>query len=280
MTGSRFPRTRSRSTTRSSAFDSDQEEEAVAEYRDQYYWLRADVGAPDGLGGRVLASHTLIESSRTGTADLPGIASGALSDERDFTIDSLQADGWWRLGAHTVLQAGAEWKQQDGRYDYSDQVDFELLFLTPGASLEPSRSRSIHVRPSGHQAGAYVNWRIEPDAAVAADLGLRWDHETLAEQDSSQWSPRTVLMWRPTASTRLRLGWGRYYQAQGINELQVSDGETAVSARTTRDTPHRERRAGPVAVADIARGTLSQGLRAPVRAPRKPAEHACSCCRS
>ena len=41
------------------AFDSDLEEEAVAEYRDQYYWLRADLGAPDGLGGRVLASHTL-----------------------------------------------------------------------------------------------------------------------------------------------------------------------------------------------------------------------------
>ena len=55
------------------AFDSDQEEEAVAEYRDQYYWLRADLGAPDGLGGRVLASHTLIESERAGTADLPGI---------------------------------------------------------------------------------------------------------------------------------------------------------------------------------------------------------------
>ncbi len=36
------------------AFDSDQEEEAVAEYRDQYYWLRMDLGAPDGLGGRVL----------------------------------------------------------------------------------------------------------------------------------------------------------------------------------------------------------------------------------
>ena len=185
------------------AFDSDLEEEAIAEYRDQYYWLRADLGAPDGLGGRVLASHTLIESSRAGTADLPGISSGELSDERHFTIDTLQADGWWRLGAHTLLQAGAEWKSENGRYDYSDQAEFALLFLTPGASLEPSRGRAISLRPSGHQAGAYINWRFEPDAAFAADLGLRWDHETLAEQDSSQWSPRTVLMWRPTASTRL-----------------------------------------------------------------------------
>ena len=208
------------------AFDSDQEEEAVADYRDQYYWLRADLGAPDGLGGRVLLSNTVLESERSGTANLPGIASGELTDERSFTINTIQADGWWRLGAHTLLQAGAEWKQQSGHYEYSDQAEFDLLFLTPGASLEPTRSRSISLRPSGHQAGAYLNWRIEPAAAFAADLGLRWDRGTLAEKDSSQWSPRTVLMWRPTASTRLRLGWGRYYQAQGVNELQVPDGDT------------------------------------------------------
>lgn len=208
------------------AFDSDQEEGAIAEYRDQYYWVRMDLGAPDGLGGRVLGSHTLIDSERTGTAELPGVATGELTDSRKFTINTLQADGWWRLGAHSLLQAGAEWKQQSGRYDYTDVVDFDLLFLTPGASLEPSRTRSISLRPSGHQAGAYVNWRLEPNAAFAADLGLRWDRETLAPRDSSMWSPRTVLMWRPTESSRLRLGWGRYYQAQGISELQVPDGET------------------------------------------------------
>ncbi len=212
---------------RIAAFDSDHEEEAVADYRDQYFWLRMDLGAPDGLGGRVLASHTAIESERVGRAALPGIGSGELSDERSFLIDALQADGWWRLGAHTLLQAGAEWKHQSGLYNYSDDVDFELLFLTPGAIDEPTHGRSIRLRPSGDQGGAYVNWRIEPTASFAADLGVRWDRDTLAAQDSGQWSPRAVLMWKPTDDTRIRLGWGRYRQAQGINELQVPDGQTA-----------------------------------------------------
>jgi len=209
------------------AFDSDQEEEAVAEYRDQYYWLRLDLGSADGFGGRVLAAHTLLESERSGTADLPGVGSGTLADERHFTINTLQADGWRRLGARSLLQAGAEWREQRGRYDYTDQAEFELLFLTPGAPTEPERERAARLRPSGHHTAAYLNWRFEPWAAIATDLGIRWDRGTLAERKASQWSPRAVLMWQPREDTRFRLGWGRYFQEQAINELQVPDGDTA-----------------------------------------------------
>ena len=207
------------------ATDNDQEEEAVADYRDEYHWLRFDLGAADGLGGRVLAAYTRLESERSGTAGLPGVGNGALVDRRHFTIGSLQAEGWWRAGAHSLLQAGAEWRQQDGWYDYQDQADLSLLFLTPGAPTSATRTRAITVRPSGHQTGAYLNWRFEPSAAIASDLGVRWDSESLAPGDGSHWSPRAVLMWSPSERTRLRLGWGRYYQAQAINELQVPDGE-------------------------------------------------------
>ncbi len=208
------------------AFDSDQEEEAIAEYRDQYYWLRMDLGAPDGLGGRVLAAHTALEGERSGSAELPGVGSGTLLDDRHFAINSLQADGWWRIGASSLLQGGVEWREQEGRYDYVDEAEFELLFLTPGAATSPERVRELHLRPSGHQAAAYVNWRFEPSATIATDVGLRWDRDTLPERDSSQWSPRAVLMWQPREDTRVRLGWGRYYQAHAINELQVPDGES------------------------------------------------------
>jgi hypothetical protein len=210
------------------AFDTDQEEEAEAEYRDGYYWVRMDFGGPDEFGGRMIVARTELDSERTGSAALPGIATGSLDDERDIIINSIQADGWWRPGGSSVLQAGAEWRQMSGTYLYDEQVDFELLFLTPGAPTEESRSRSIEVRPSGHQAGAYLNWRFEPTNSLTTDLGLRWDRETLAD-DGSQWSPRAVLMWRPAEDTRLRLSWGRYFQAQGINELQVSDGEQLYS---------------------------------------------------
>ncbi len=206
------------------ATDTDQEETARAEYKDAYYWLRLDFGALDDFGGRMLVARTELGSERIGTTDLPGITAGSLSDERDFKINSIQADAWWRPGTRSVLQAGAEWRQLSGQYRYTDDAAFELLFLTPGAPTLATRASSALLRPSGHQAGAYVNWRFEPTNTLTTDLGLRWDRETLAAGDGSQISPRAVLMWRPRMDTRLRLSWGRYFQAQGINELRVSDG--------------------------------------------------------
>ena len=227
--GSRFPPTSSRSWTRSwppTPTRRNGPAPNTATTTTGCAWTSA---RPTDSAGACSVARTELGSDRSGSTDLPGIATGSLVDERDFIINSIQADGWWRPGARSVLQAGAEWRQMSGAYRYADDVDFALLFLTPGAPTTPSRSRSIRVRPSGHQAGAYVNWRFEPAATLTTDLGLRWDSESLAPQDGSHTSPRAVLMWRPRDDTRLRISWGRYFQAQGINELHVSDGEQSYS---------------------------------------------------
>ena len=72
--------------------DSDQEEEAEASYTDKYFWSQADIGDA-ASGGRMQIARTLIESHRSGTADLPGVTRGSLDDRRSFTIDSSQVDG-------------------------------------------------------------------------------------------------------------------------------------------------------------------------------------------
>jgi hypothetical protein len=216
-------------------FDSDQEEEASADYRDEYYWLRFDLGDPERAGGKLLAAHTRLTSERIGSADLPGVARGSLTDRRNFRIDSIQAEGWWPLAGGSRLQAGAEWRGLRGRYDYQDTAEFDLLFLIPGAPTEPTRERQLAVSPAGDQYGAYVNWRVAPIEAVTADLGLRWDKETLSGEDSSQFSPRLGLLWQLDQRTRLRASWGRFFQAQGVDELQVSDGESQFFAAQRAD---------------------------------------------
>jgi outer membrane receptor protein involved in Fe transport len=204
--------------------DSDQEEQARAEYRDEYYWLRLDYEASAALSGNLLIARSEFKSARRGSADQEGIASGALDDRREFTINSLQSEWAWRMAENVLLQLGGEWRGMEGAYDYSDQAEFDVLFLTPGASLEPSRTRQLSADPDGDQFGAYANLRLSSAWNLTVDMGVRWDKETLSEEKNDQVSPRLSVLYSIGERTQLRASWGRFFQAQAISELQISDG--------------------------------------------------------
>jgi outer membrane receptor protein involved in Fe transport len=57
-------------------------------------------------------------------------------------------------------------------------------------------------------------------------FGLRWDDQTYTGLPSdSQLSPRFGILHALNPKTELRFSWGRYYQSQGIHQLQIEDGE-------------------------------------------------------
>jgi outer membrane receptor protein involved in Fe transport len=207
-------------------FDNDQEEEARADYRDEYHWLRFDVSPWEDLFGKLLLARTQLDSQRWGNADQPGVGRGSLRDVRTFTIDSLKTDWSWRAADPLEIEVGGELRSSDGSFDYRDQAEFDVLFLTPGASLERSRTRDLAMHVDGHHYGAYVNFRFDVVPSLTAEAGIRWDKETLSADNDSQFSPRLGLLYRLGESTRLRASWGRFFQAQYINELQISDGVT------------------------------------------------------
>ena len=204
--------------------DSDQEEQARATYRDEYYWLRFDVEPSAALSGRALVARSEIGSARHGSADQEGVARGDLDDTREFTIDSVQTDWLWRINDATRLELGAEWRGMRGRYDYRDQVEFDVLFLVPGAATETTRTRQLSARPDGHQLGAYANLRLEILRDLTAEVGVRWDQETLSSERNDQVSPRLSLLFTPGERLQLRSSWGRYFQTQAVSELQIADG--------------------------------------------------------
>jgi len=204
--------------------DTDFEETAVATYRDAYHWLRLDYEPGPDLHGRVLLARSELDSDRTGSVDQPGIASGELADRRRFAIESVQTDWSLALTDSLAFAFGAEWRHMAGHYDYRDRVEYDLLFATPGAPQQASRERMISVAPSGDQLGAYASVRAQPVEDLVVDFGLRWDHQTLSNDGEDALSPRASVLWLLSDRTRVRAAWGRYFQAQAINELQVPDG--------------------------------------------------------
>ncbi len=206
--------------------DSDLEEVATAEYNDEYFWLGLEHRTSNDLYGRTLLSHTHLQSNRRGAANQPGVSVGTLVDQRSFDINTLQTDWSWRASENLMLNFGGEFRTSKGRYDYMDQVDFDLIFLVPGSSTDPSRTRMLTARPDGDQYGLYASVRFEPVNRLVADLGLRWDKETLTVDNKDDLSPRISILYWLSERSRIRASWGQYYQSQGIHELQINDGIT------------------------------------------------------
>jgi outer membrane receptor protein involved in Fe transport len=204
--------------------DSDREEQARADYRDEYYWLRFDMQPQTNWSGHVLVARSEIASARRGNADQEGIARGSLEDTREFSIDSVQTDWIWRFSETLLLQLGAEWRGMKGRYDYSDEAEFDVLFLAPGAPTDTGRARQLSARPDGDQMSAYTNLRFEILPGLTADVGARWDKETLSPEHNDQVSPRLSVLFAPGEHFKIRSSWGRYFQTQAVSELQISDG--------------------------------------------------------
>ena len=207
-------------------FDDEQDERAKADYRDEYFWLRFDLEPGDRLRGSVLAARIAMDSKRRGQSFQDGISVGELYDERNFDIWALQTDWTWRASDRLLVQGGAEFRNEEGEYDYQDEVEFSLIFLAPGASSDPLRITNLSASPDGNNYGIYTNIRFDLLDWLTTEAGLRWDKETLSRRNDEQFSPRFSALIDMTSRTSLRLSWGRFFQAQTINELQISDRVT------------------------------------------------------
>jgi len=205
-------------------YDSDQEENARANYRDAYYWLRFEHRPHEHWSGTWLLSHSRIESHRSGTSELPGVSRGQLNDARNARIDAIEGDWTWHASQRALLRFGVEWRSMRAEYDYSDEAQFDLLILSPGAPLDAERERVLAVDPHGDLYGAFASLRFEALDGLFLESGLRWDRETLTRDGSDHLSPRLSVSYRLTARTVLRAGWGRFVQPQDITELPLSDG--------------------------------------------------------
>lgn len=88
-------------------------------------------------------------------------------------------------------------------------------------------NRLINADPEGWSGGLYLATEMELIPGLLIQPSLRWDMQDYYSNGSEQqWSPRLGFAYQLSESSRLRLSLGRFYQPEGIHELQVLDGET------------------------------------------------------
>lgn len=196
---------------------------AQAQYRSVYAWATLAHDWSQQASSRLIASYTDLSNERHGDVNEPGARIGSVRDERFFHIAGLQFENSLKTD---ILEHrfGVEIRRLWGRYDYFSELRVEPQFPFPG-SPGFANTRTASPRPRGFETSAYWDGRADLGERWTIQGGMRIDTQTYdGSDDGEQWSPRLSLRYTLAPRTHLRASWGRFFQPQGINELQVEDG--------------------------------------------------------
>jgi len=202
--------------------DKDETEFARTEDRNVYLWTTVEHRWSDELAARALAGWTTVNKDREGTVEAPG-ESGEVRDLRDshqgllrLEVEQGDEDLRWRFG----VDAAWLWAE----YDYESRLTTADDYPFPGDAATDVQ-RALAPEPDGRATGAFIAARWRLTDALTGEVGLRWDDQTYDDVDGgTQLAPRLNLLYDLSEDTQVRASWGRFHQAQGINELQVEDG--------------------------------------------------------
>jgi hypothetical protein len=192
-------------------------------YGSSYVW----VGWRAILGRSVLANLTATIGRLTWRRLGDGVKNGRdtlhLADVRGLDVAGLRQEWTWSLGQRALVKWGAEVKRLTGSYDY--QGWFDQPVVRNDSFVVARDTTDAALRPAGSALGAWLALRFQPVAPLTIEAGLRWDRQSYTAEHTL--APRLNLAWSLTRRTTLRAAWGIYYQAEGLHQLAVGDGETS-----------------------------------------------------
>ena len=201
-------------------------ERARSRYRNTYVWGQASRRFSDATHGHAIVSYGRIKHRRLGYINDAEMdeAIATVQDQRMFDVWSLSGTLGTELSDHVALEMGVQYNYQSGDYRYeSDILRGEIAELV---GVPTEASHRIYTSPSGASGGAFGSLRYRVGWATF-EGGLRWDFQRYLTRGSrDQFSPRLGVRLDLSDRSQLRASVGRYYQAEGIHELQVNDGRS------------------------------------------------------
>jgi outer membrane receptor protein involved in Fe transport len=193
------------------------EERLTGQARGASLWLRLDQEWSSRLSSRTVAGATDRMNDRSGFVH---DGRSSLDETRRSDTLSLAQEWSWTLGQQ-VWKWG--WSGERASADYEhDSVHAILDPIVTRGGPPITTSRSISLAPSGNEGSLYLADRVLLSDRLAVELGGRWLRNSWL--DGSAFDPRLQVLWRLGEGTNVRAAWGRYAQAQRIDELQVEDG--------------------------------------------------------
>jgi hypothetical protein len=202
----------------------DEVQNVGAEYASYNAWLNMHTQWSPHLYSQTVLSVGRLTRQRKGAVD--DVVDGRLDvdDNRTFEFIGLSQDWTIALSDRNVLKTGFDVVRQEATYSYLSTTTLRDPD-SPTEPLPPTTGVDTDLQPEGTAASMYVGDRFLVGAPLVVELGLRWDRQSWI--GDHQLSPRVNLMYSLSDHSTLRAAWGRFYQSQRLNELQVEDGVEA-----------------------------------------------------
>jgi outer membrane receptor for ferrienterochelin and colicin len=204
--------------------DDDDGDVAATSYGNSYGWLTLKSVLSPKFYAQTVLSAGRVGQNREGT-DFDG-SSGEVrafvTDKRHFNVFALKQDWSFHLTGRHLLKWGFDAKRLTSSYDYFNRDRF-ITHLDANSILFDYDTTAINLTPDGNEFGVYLTDRMRLSEPLTAEFGLRYDRNSYTNDDKL--SPRLNLAYTFGRRSVLRLGWGRFYQSQGINEIDVQDGD-------------------------------------------------------
>ena len=192
-----------------------------------YGWLTWKAFFSQRVRARTLLSGGRISRSRSGSMEelgrIEGPEAALISEEGSFDFLGLKHEWTVDFTDRLAGRAGVSWKGLQADFDY---LHWARNLVADGLGEREGKTDTVQVSlsPSGTETGAFVAARFKPVPWGTGEVGVRYDRHSYT--GDSDVSPRVHAVVELGDNTTLRAGWGRYHQSQGMNELEVADGET------------------------------------------------------
>lgn len=201
-------------------------EQTTSSTQNMQFWVTLENQWAPALRSTSVFSVSSFSNDRLGVmSDVEEIVS-AVDDHRRVDQYGIRLDWYWNQSDIHLVQWGFQAEHSEARYAYTGEAEFFGLAALY-EDVDDTISRDLSAAPVGSKFGVYVSDRWKVAHGTIVELGLRWDDQTYTGLvPDSQLSPRFSMLHALSPATELRLSWGRYYQSQGIQELQIEDGVT------------------------------------------------------
>ena len=215
--------------------DPTEREESNNDTRNTHFWVHWEQEWSNALTSSTAFFASRFDSRRFGFVDDPQKIVGAVDDRRDVAVNGVRQDWTYALVEGHTLAWGGEYQKLAADYVYRSFANY-FGFFRAFAGVPTAIRRAADVTADGELFAIYLSDRWEIGDAWTAELGWRWDKQGYTDTPNErQFSPRFSLLHEVGERTDLRFGFGRYFQSQGIHELQVEDGVTKFATAQRAD---------------------------------------------